>query len=162
MMKYFGFLLFVGVVLILAILFTAVNFMPDSASDQSVIVVPVNPTITYLEADLAEREADYQTQLSNLEQTLQQHQADFETQSRELNRQIATAQAQLDTLTSQKEDLQAQVEQLEITRTEHLGTYQTQLEAVRREYTARQTKLQAELDEARAKLNEAGAQPGHE
>jgi len=161
-MKYIGFLLFAGTSLVLAILLVVVRMIPESSPNQSVIVVPVDPTITHLETNLARREADYQVQLSTLEQTLQQHRADFEDQVEKINEQITAAQKQLKTLKSQEAALQLQIEQLEIERAEHLAGYKTHLEQIRSQITARQARLQAEPGEGNAASIEPDTLQGHE
>lgn len=159
-MKYLGFLLFAGTVLILAILVVVVSILPESSPKQSVIVVPVDPTITHLEANLARREADYQAQLSVLEQTLQQHRADFEDQMGKMNEQIATAQKQLEALNIQEAALQVHVKQLETARAENLAGYQTHLEQLRNQIAARQANPQTEPDGTNAQSIEPGSQQG--
>lgn len=155
-MKQIGLLLTGGLVILIVVLVGVFNAFTRHQPSQSVIVVPVDPTITYLETVLSEQETAYRVQVTRLEETLQQQQVDVPDQLEALNSQITASQQALDDLLDRQQTLQSQLAQLKAARTEQLATQQTKLEQVRHQYTARQTELQA----ARAQLVEVNAQLG--
>lgn len=157
-MKQIGLLLVGGLALLVVVLLGAFNIFTSRQPAKSVIMVPVNPTITYLETTLAEQEQSYRAQAAKLEETLKQQQADLPGQLEVLNNQITTAQQELDDLIDQQQSLQTQLDQLKAAQTEQPTTGQSELEQVRRQYAARQAELQA----AQSRLTEVNTQLGRQ
>jgi Skp family chaperone for outer membrane proteins len=127
-MKRLGLLLTGGFILFLVLAVGIVKFFQGIESAQTPLVVPVDPTITALQAQIAADQADYQAQLTALAQNRQQQDAAFQQQAQGLTGQIKAAQQQLTDLKSQEQEFLAQVEQLQNTRAERQHAYQTSLE----------------------------------
>lgn len=163
-MKNLGPLLAGGLTLLIVLAVGVFSFLPAqpapaAESATGPIVVPAADT-GQLEAAMAERENVYQGQLQQLEQTYQDRQAMYQSQIQTLNSQITAAQNQLDDLTAQEATLSLQVAQFEQSRTERLNTYQAQLNELNPQYADRLSQLQAQINEAQAKLAEVNAQLG--
>jgi hypothetical protein len=159
-MKQLGLILVGGFILLTIILTGILYFLSEADVSQPAIVVPVDPTITYLEKTLTEQETAYQAQVLALEETRQQQQTDFESQIKKLNAQILAAQQSLDDLKSQEQELLQQIQALETTRAVQQATYQTNLQQTGSEYAGRQAQLQAQLDKVRAELADVNVQLG--
>jgi DNA anti-recombination protein RmuC len=129
--KYLGLLLTGGLILFFVLAVGIVKFFQGAESAQNLLVVPVDPTITALQAQIAADQAVYQTELTTLAQTRQQQDATFQQQAQDLTRQIKAAQQQLTDLKSQEQEFLTQVEQLQNTRAERQRAYQTSLDQTR-------------------------------
>ncbi len=174
-MKNLGPLLAGGLTLLIVLGVGIFSFLPaerptQATTEQPVAAVPIPPTeqiavpaepdTTQFDAAMAEREAIYQAQIEELNQASQERQATYQAQIEASTVQIASAQNQLNDLKAQEQNLLAQVSQLETARAERLAVYQNQLQQVQKQYSDRYVQLQAQLNEARAKLSEANVQLG--
>lgn len=149
-MKQLALFLITGIGLLLILLSgIAPRFVPREAAP-AVIVIPVDPTVTALEARLAEQQATYQAKITVLEETLARKQADLPQQLLALDQQIAAAEQSLNTWQQRNAQLQDQLQTLQTPQTETETTLQTQIDTARRTYAQRQAELQATLAELTA------------
>ena len=153
-MRHLGLLLIAVTVLFMVLVIGVFAFMTEELPPQEVIVVPVDPTITYMENALVTQEAAYQSQLDELEQTLQQRQVDFRNELESLNKQIEAVQEQLNQLLTQEQELLSQLKQLQIRRAQQQSRHQTDLQLAREQYLARQAQLQTQIEAAQTELDQ--------
>lgn len=172
-MKHLGPLLAGGLTLAVVMVIAVFSFLPpqvlpqseqaevaatDNLASTQIVISPVDTS--QLEATMAEREATYQAQIEELGRALQERQAIYQGQIQELTAQIAAAQNQLNDLRAQEQNLPGQITQLEDTRAERQAAYQAQLQEFQNQFNDRIVQLQAQLNEAQARLAEANAQLG--
>jgi hypothetical protein len=159
-MKYLGVWLAGGVTLMIILAIGIFSFLPQETPPQPAVVVSAPPTAVQLQANLAEREATYQSQINQLNQTLQERQSTYQQQLQEMSLQLTAAQNQLQELKAQEQNLLVQAAQLETTRAERLAAYQAQLEQSQAQANTRHAQWQTQLTEAQTKLAEAQTQLG--
>jgi len=153
-MRHLGLLLIAVTVLFIVLVIGVFSFMTEELPPQEVIVVPVDPTITYMENALVTQEAAYQSQLDELEQTLQQRQVDFRNKLESLNKQIEAVQEQLNQLQTQEQELLSQLKQLEIRRAQQQSRHQSNLQLAQEQYLSHQAELQAQIEAAQTELDQ--------
>jgi len=153
-MRHLGLLLIAVTVLFIVLVIGVFSFMTEELPPQEVIVVPVDPTITYMENALVTQEAAYQSQLDELEQTLQQRQVNFRNKLKSLNKQIEAVQEQLNQLQTQEQELLSQLKQLEIRRAQQQSRHQTNLQLAQEQYLSHQAELQAQIEAAQTELDQ--------
>ena len=153
-MRHLSLLLIAVTVLFIVLVIGVFAFMTEELPPQEVIVVPVDPTITYMENALVTQEAAYQSQLDELEQTLQQRQVDFRNKLESLNKQIEAVQEQLNQLQTQEQELLSQLKQLGIRRAQQQSRHQTNLQLAQEQYLSQQAELQAQIDAAQTELDQ--------
>ncbi len=153
-MRHLSLLLIAVTVLFIVLVIGVFSFMTEELPPQEVIVVPVDPTITYMENALVTQEAAYQSQLDELEQTLQQRQVDFRNKLESLNKQIEAVQEQLNQLQTQEQELLSQLKQLEIRRAQQQSRHQTNLQLAQEQYLSHQAELQAQIEAAQTELDQ--------
>ena len=153
-MRHLGLLLIAVTVLFIVLVIGVFSFMTEELPPQEVIVVPVDPTITYMENALVTQEAAYQSQLDELEQTLQQRQVDFRNKLESLNKQIEAVQEQLNQLQTQEQELLSQLKQLGIRRAQQQSRHQTNLQLAQEQYLSHQAELQAQIEAAQTELDQ--------
>jgi DNA repair exonuclease SbcCD ATPase subunit len=149
----------IGLILFLILVIGWFTIFNREEAVQPAIVVPVNPTITYLENGLVEAEATYQAEWANLQQARQQQQNEHQNQVETLQLKLVAAQKQLDELNSEEQALSTQVEQLEATRAAKQIGYKNDLEQARNEYGTKPAQLQSQLDQILAELAETEVGP---
>jgi hypothetical protein len=130
-MKRLGLLLTGGVIVFLILAVGIVKFFQGVESAQMPLVVPVDPTITALQAQIAADQTDTEAQLTALAQERQQQDAALQQQAQELTSQIKAAQQQLTASKSQEQALLVQVNELQNIRAERQRAYQASLEQTR-------------------------------
>jgi DNA repair exonuclease SbcCD ATPase subunit len=177
-MRHLGATLAGGLTFVIVLLVGIFSFLPAQEATQSTEAQPaasipsgaqsaavqfVTPPVmdtAVVEADLARREAIYQSQIAQLDQALQERQGTYQTQIQSLNTQVTTVQNELEELNAVEQSLLAQIAELETARAERLATYQSQLEQAKAQYNARFAEMQSMLNEIQTKLAEANTQLG--
>ena len=173
-MKHLGVLLASGLTLLIILMIGIFSFLPPQSAGSQVtaaetvvtvptsqpVILPAALDMSQVEANLAQREAIYQGQITQLDQALQTRQTSYQLQIQTLSSQVETLQNQLNDLQTQEQNLLAQLAELETGRAERLAIYQTQLEQARNQYNQRYAEMQAQLNEAQTRLAEVNAQLG--
>lgn len=130
---------------------------PDPATVTPLAVAPDMPAV---QAAFAAREALIQTQIQQLDQELAARESEYQARAAELSALIMTGEGQLAQLQDQETVLQEQVDQLLVTQSERAAVYDSQRQQAFYQYQVNIQQLQAQLDEATAKLADAQAQLG--
>jgi hypothetical protein len=157
-MKYITFLFISGLALLIALVAGLLNFFSLQPTANATIVVPVDPTVIYLENQLAEAEARDRAELDKLDRTLQQQEQDRQEQFRAFTAELVKLQTQRDQLKRQEQSLLTQVEALKSTRSQQQARYQSQLDQARTEVERQRAELQTQLREAQTQLTQLQAQ----
>lgn len=164
-MKNLGPILAGGLTLLVVMLVGIFSFLPVGTTAQPT-TAPAGPIVipavdaSKIQASIAERDAAYQSQISQLNQTIQERQTTYQNQADTLQAQITSAQAQLTELKNQEQSLPAQINQFDKARADRLAVYQSQLNQLNQQYQDQLAQLQTQLNDVQAKLAEANAQLG--
>ncbi len=167
-MKNLGVVLAVGITAVIVITIGFLNFFPVSEpqlTDGGGILAPVAETIvvpdmaavaaafdarqTLLEAQIAELDAEYANRL-----------AAYDLRVEELSTLIVAGEGQLPQLQDQETVLQEQIDQLHTAQSERITAYESQRQQAYYQYQVNIQQLQAQLDEANAKLYDSLGQLG--
>ena len=167
-MKNLGVVLAVGITAVIVITIGFLNFFPVSEPQLTVggdIPAPVAETVvvpdmaavaaafeareTLLEAQIAELDAEYANRL-----------AVYDLRVEELSTLIVAGEGQLPQLQDQETGLQEQIDQLHAAQSERTTAYESQRQQAYYQYQVNIQQLQAQLDEANAKLYDALGQLG--
>ncbi len=150
MTKSKGPILAVSLTLIIAALVAVFSFLPGDAPASA--AADLN---TFSGQDIA-----YQEQIAQLNLQAQDRQAIYQAQQAELASRLTLGRQRLQELTVLEQTLQQQIEQLNAVRAERQMVYEGQLQEASSQFDVRYAQLQAQLNEALARLAEANAQLG--
>jgi hypothetical protein len=141
---------------IIIVLLVGIIILPalPTQTQQNPIVIPVNPTITWREQELARQQVAYQNEVSALEQALKQTQQTEMTKTEKLQNQVTLAQQQLVELTARQQTLTARVAQLKTIQIERQAGYAQLITQTLLLSETRHAQLQNQLTAVQATLTE--------
>lgn len=166
-MKNAGVIIAVGMTALVVLAVVAFSFMPEAGAVQPDPAIPDLPAAAAttgdpaaVEAAFAAREALIASQARELDRELADRNASYQARAEELTALIATGEAQLAELESAELALQEQVTGLDTALVDRAALYEQRRVQAYTQYQTGINQLQAQLDEANAKLADARAQLG--
>lgn len=163
LMKNLGMALAVGLTAVIVIMIGLFNFLlrseaapiVDNSDPLTGPEATAAPDLTAVRAAYDAREALLEAQIFELDAELADRQAAYELQVGDLTASIVSREEQLAELLDQETAMQEQVELLLDAQAEHVLNGESQRQQASYQYQINIQQLQAQLDEAQSKLNEA-------
>jgi len=153
-MKQLGLSLVVTSIIIVLLVGSIIWPALPAQTEQNPIVIPVNPTLTWLEQDLARQQVTYQNEVYTLQQALQRARQTEAAKNEKLQHQVALTQQQLVELTARQQTLAARVAQLKTIQTERQAGYAQLITQTLLLSETRHAQLQNQLIAVQATLTE--------
>ena len=163
-MKNFGAILAVGITAVILITIGIFNFLlvpaaePVAANENmpTAITEPTTiPDIAAIQAAYDARAALLQGQIAALDAEFTDRQGAYDLRVDELSGLIVASEQQVPQVADQENTLQMQIDQLYTAQTEREAGYESQRQQAYYQYQVNIQQLQTQLDESKAKLNEA-------
>ncbi len=168
-MKNLGVILAVGITAVIVMTIGIFNFLlvseAESAANSEEVADLVEettdvPQMAAIQAAFEARETLLQAQIANLDAELADRQSAYDLQVEELSGLIVTGEEQLIQLQSQETILQEQIDALLNAQTERAVNTESQRQQAYYQYQVNVQQLQAQLDEANVRLNDAFSRLG--
>jgi chromosome segregation ATPase len=143
---------------------TAPSAAPASMASPAVptgeLLAAYQPGMEQAQADVAAREAQYKARLAELDQLAQQRAAGYQARLDEAATQLSSYQAQVEQSRRGLATYLSQAAQLQKALDDRKVLFRTRRQEFEAQRQARLAELQTQLDQGRAKLQEANAQLG--